>query len=103
MATAPKRQKGPGPKSSTRKPSQRDSDATATTEKGGPDTESTTKAMSLTVLSGAAMALDDSSVYRPASHLAPSDIQFISKDKKSGYALHSFVLRLRGVLYLMLF
>ena len=40
-------------------------------------------------------ALDDKCVFRPAAHLKRSDISFISGDRKAGYALHSFLLKLR--------
>jgi hypothetical protein len=37
--------------------------------------------------------LDDSKMFRPAAHLAPSDVSLVSADKKQGFALHSFVLK----------
>jgi hypothetical protein len=43
--------------------------------------------------------LDDSQVFRPAAHLAASDVSFVSADKKSGFALHSFVLKLRSPVF----
>jgi hypothetical protein len=43
--------------------------------------------------------LDDSRVFRPAAHLAPSDVSFVSKDKKAGFALHKFLLRLRSPVF----
>jgi hypothetical protein len=52
-----------------------------------------------TLLSGAVAMLDDSRVFRPAAHLAPSDVSFVSADKKAGFALHSFILKLRSPVF----
>ena len=41
--------------------------------------------------SGAGL-LDDSKIFRPSAHLAPSDVSFLCADKQHGFALHSFVL-----------
>ena len=89
-----KHQRGPkGQKART--PSQRDA---TTTEKGGP--ESTTHATSLAVLSGAAMALGEKQIFRPAAHLQPpSDVSFVARDKKQGFLLHSFILNLRSPIF----
>jgi hypothetical protein len=51
------------------------------------------------ILSEAVAALDDTAVWRPAAHLERSDCSFISADKKSGFALHSFVLKLRSPVF----
>jgi hypothetical protein len=52
------------------------------------------------ILSGSVATLDDSRVFRPAAHLAPSDVSFVSADKtKTGFALHKFILRLRSPVF----
>ena len=55
------------------------------------------------ILIGAASALDDSRVFRPAAHIAVADVNFVSGDKEQderrGFALHSFVLRLRSPVF----
>ena len=51
------------------------------------------------ILIGAAAALDERRVFRPAAHIALADVNFVSGDKeqgeKRGFAVHSLVLKLR--------
>jgi hypothetical protein len=47
----------------------------------------------------AVASLDASDVFRPAAHLAPSDVSFVSADKKKGFAVHSFILRMRSAVF----
>lgn len=55
------------------------------------------------ILIGAAAALDDSHVFRPAAHIAPADVNFVSGDKeqeeKRAFAVHSFVLKMRSPVF----
>ena len=59
--------------------------------------------ISASVLIGAAAALDDSRVFRPAAHIAVADVNLVSgdkeQDKKCGFAVHSFVLQLRSPVF----
>jgi hypothetical protein len=58
---------------------------------------------SASILVSAAAVLDDSSVFRPAAHIAVADVNFVSGDKEKdnmrGFAVHSFVLRLRSPVF----
>ena len=67
----------------------------ATAPKGGVAQEG----LGASILISAAAALGEKKIYRPAAHLAPSDVQFVARDKKRGYALHSFVLKLRSPVF----
>jgi hypothetical protein len=55
------------------------------------------------VLAGVVTALDDARVFRPAAHLAPSDVEFVSgeaaHDRRRGFALHRFVLQMRSPVF----
>jgi hypothetical protein len=50
---------------------------------------------------GSVLAVNETDVFRPAAHLAPSDVKIVSscddKNKRQAYALHSFVLKLRYI------
>jgi hypothetical protein len=51
------------------------------------------------LLASAVATLDDSRIYRPAAHLAKSDVTFLSHDNKTGFALHSFLLKMRSPVF----
>lgn len=53
----------------------------------------------LELLSGAVTTLDDSKIMRPFAHLAPSDVSFLSGDRSHGFAVHSFMLRMRSAVF----
>ena len=43
------------------------------------------------------LAVNETDVFRPAAHLAPSDVKIVSggSDKRKAFALHSFILKMR--------
>jgi hypothetical protein len=45
---------------------------------------------------GSALAVQETDVFRPSAHLAPSDVKFVSSDKKC-FALHSFMCKMRYI------
>jgi hypothetical protein len=55
------------------------------------------------VLLAGAVALDESRVWRPIAHLAPSDVHVVSGERppgrKQGYALHAIILRMRSPVF----
>lgn len=69
-----------------------------TTQAGDPVT-----GIGTSILTGATAALDENRVFRPAAHIAPADVRFVSgdeeQDEKAGFAVHSFVLKLRSPVF----